>query len=179
MGGFFHEGIDDPREGFNRGKTEGVPIDFWVKIHITPLKEFFGNPEHAAAMEGKVSAGRLGERLVIRNGGFNMFPGEEGSGFRHITYRFGFSSKDNEPFWFSGIKNVHLAKKQRARHEPVTLYSRLYRGDSDDGELFGAGILTFNILKDGPGLASSIRVTGAKSFGEKLKALRYFATASG
>ena len=178
MGGFFSEGIEDPKTGFSQGKVGGHPIDFWVTIHVSPLKKFFKNVEHPALMEGKVSAGPLGSKLAMRGGEFNMYPGEEGSGLRHISYRFGFDSDAGEPFYFSGVKNIHVNKKQGSSADNVTLYSKLYRGDSEEGEFHGAGVLLFHLLKDGPQLATSLRVTGANSFGEKLRALRLFVSAS-
>ena len=178
MGGYFCEGVEDPQEGFERGKREGTAIDFWVKIHIMPLSKFFSDPAHAAAMEGRFSASGICGGHSLRNGAFNMYPGDPGSGFRHISYQFGFMSADNQRLFFSGVKNVHLDKREQTRREPVTLYSKLYRGDSEEGEVLGAGILLFDIFKDGTGLLFSLRVTGARSFSEKLRALRAFASAS-
>lgn len=176
MGGFFQKGATDPMEGFRQGKAQGAGIDFRVRIRAEPLTEFMSVPEHGAAMDGRFWAAGLGQGLPIRAGEFNMFPGDEGSGLRHITYRFGFDSADGERFFFSGIKNIHLARRERSRTEPVTLYSRVHRGDSEDGEVYGAGILLFNTLSlDGFQLLFSLRVTGARSVGEKLKALRMFA----
>jgi hypothetical protein len=172
MGGFFMQSATDPAEGYSRGKTEGHPVDFWVKIHITPVMGFAKNPDVKAEMSGKVTAGPLGSKLVIENGEFNIYPGEEGSGMRHISYRFGFSSEQGDPFFFSGVKNIHINRSEGSRKEGVTLYSRIYRGDSEQGEVYGAGILLFNVLKDGPGLLSSVKATGAKSFSERLMALR-------
>jgi hypothetical protein len=172
MGGFFMEGVSDPKEGFRRGKSEGHPIDFRVRIHITPVSGFGKGKEPAAEMTGKFSVGPLGSGLLMENGEFNIFPGEEGSGMRHITYKFGFKSDKGEPFFFSGVKNVHLNRKEGSRADNVTLYSKVFKGTSEDGELYGAGVLRFHLLKDGPGLALSIRATGARSFPERLKALR-------
>lgn len=176
MGGFFCEGITDPSEGFSRGKDGAHKIDFWVTVKTEKLAEFMRNPDMTATITGKVSTSPLGKDLPIRNGEFNMFPGEEGSGLRHITYRFGFTSIDSEPCYFSGIKNIHIDPKQRERSDVATLYSRLYKGESEDGELIGSGILRFNPLKDTLSLLLSLRVFGTRSFafGEKLQALRMF-----
>lgn len=174
MGGFFSEGNLEPSEGFDKGRAGGSPIDFWVKIHITPLREFFEDKDKVAVMTGRFSAAGLGADLPLENGEFNIFAGEEGSGFKHITYKFGFTAA-GEPHYFSGVKNIRLNKKEGSRKDNVTLFSRVYKGGSEDGELLGAGILTFDLLKDGPGLALSMRATGAKSFGEKLRAMRQFA----
>lgn len=178
MGGYFCENVDDPIEGFGFGKSEGHPIDFWVKIHITPLRKFFENREHTAEMTGKFSAGPFGKDLPLQNGEFNIYAGDR-SGLKYITYKFGFTSADSKPYYFSGIKNIHTRKNERKRNENVTLHSRIHEGSSEDGKVVGAGILRFDLLKDGPGLFSTIRVTGASSFGEKLKAMRMFAVYSG
>jgi len=129
-----------------------------------------------AKRSGKVSAGPLGKDLSINNGEFNTFPGEEGSDLKHITYRFGFTSADNEPCYFSGIKNIHIDPKQRSRHEPATLYSRVYKGESEGGKLIGSGILLFRVLRDAPGLFFSLRTIGAQSFSEKIQALKLLGT---
>lgn len=175
MGGYFCEGAANPKDGFARGKTEGHPVDFWVKIRIESIREFFDNPELAAEMTGICSAGPLGKKLPLEKGQFNIYPGEEGAGLKHISYKFGLTSAAGEPHFFSGIKNIHINRKERVKKENVTLFSRIYKGDSEDGELIGSGILLFHILKDGPGMFSSLRVTGARSFGEKMRALRMFA----
>lgn len=172
MGGFFTEGLSDPLEGFKKGRTEGHRVDFRVTIHIDPVVGFSKGREPAAAMEGRVSAGPLGQKLKIERGEFNIFPGREGSGLRHITYRFGFRSSAGEPHYFSGVKNIHVNRSEGSRSENVTLYSSIYRGDSEEGGLYGSGILLFNLVKDGPGLFLSIRATGARSFSERLMALR-------
>ncbi len=172
MGGYFMEGVSDPLDGFRRGRTEGHPIDFWVTIHIEPVVGFGKSREPAAVMTGRVSAGPLGRKLAMNGGEFNIYPGEEGSGMRHISYRFGFSSDRGEPYFFSGVKNIHLDRSKGSRADNVTLYSMIFKGENEEGELYGAGILLFNVMRDGWGLLFSIRVTGASSFSERLLALR-------
>ena len=174
MGGCFMEGVPDPLEGYRRGRGEGHPIEFRVRVHITPIIGFSKGREPAAEMTGRVSAGPLGRGLALENGEFNIYPGEHGSGLRHISYRFGFKSSAGEPYFFSGVKNIHVNRREGSRADNVTLYSKIFRGSSEDGELFGSGILLFDLLKDGPGILFSIRVTGAQSFPERLKALMAF-----
>lgn len=172
MSGLFCEGVSDPIAGYNYGKMKGRKISFKVEIEIPCLKRFIEEPNYCAKMSGKVSADLIGDNMEMKNGVFNIRPGEAGSGMRHVIYKFGFNAQDGKPYFFSGVKNIPEDRSVRSSADPITLYSTIYRGESEDGEIYGAGILLFNTFKDGLKFFLSFRYPGAGSLAEKISALK-------
>ncbi len=174
MSGFFAEGITEPTEGSEEGKKRNQKISFRVKLSIDCLQEFVGNPDYEASMEGHLDADSLGEGLPLEDGRFNMFFGGPESGLRYITYRFRFRSLSGEKFCFKGIKEIHSDMGfYNSRGEQKTLFTKIYRGESEEGEVWGSGVLKFKMKNLLP-LVFSVRATGARSLGDKIRALSMF-----
>ncbi|UCD84794.1 MAG: hypothetical protein JSU92_01000 [Deltaproteobacteria bacterium] len=174
MSGFFAEGVGEPAEGYQEGRKRDKKISFRVKIFIDSLQEFVRNPDYEARIEGYLDADSLGNGLPLEDGRFNMFSGGPESGLRYITYRFRFCLQSGEKFYLKGVKEIHSDRGYYSSEgEQKTLFIKIYRGESEEGEPRGSGILTFK-MKDFLPLMFSMRATNAKSLGDKIRALRMF-----
>lgn len=176
MGG--HVGIDEtePLAGSARGKREKTPLEFEVEIRIDDLGRFLRVADHAAQLSGTVTFGPLGGRLPIRDGVFNLFRVDPGSGIRRMTYAFRFTAPDGQLYFLHGHKEIHDDPGALdVVPDMTTLFTILYRGPDGQAPVYAAGVLTFD-LKNAPALVASMKVDGTNSLLRKAAAYTAFAS---
>jgi uncharacterized protein (DUF362 family) len=176
MGG--HVGIDEPEPlaGSARGRRENTPLQFDVEIRIEDLGRFLRVADHAAQLSGTVTFEPLGGRIPIRDGVFNLFTVDPRTGIRRMTYAFGFTAVDGQPYFLRGHKEIHDDPGALdVVPDMTTLFTTLYRGRDEQAPVYAAGVLTFD-LKEAPALAASMKVEGTNSLLRKAAAYTAFAS---
>ena len=176
MGG--HVGIDEsePLAGSARGQRENTPLQFEVEIRIDDLGRFLRVADHAAQLSGTVTFGPLGGRLPIRDGVFNLFSVDPGTGIRRMTYAFRFTAPDGQLYFLHGHKEIHDDPGALdVVPDMTTLFTILYRGPDEQAPVYAAGVLTFD-LKNAPALVASMKVDGTNSLLQKAAAYTAFAS---
>ena len=174
MSGYLGEGIEDFAEGEKAGKEKKHKITFDIRISIADVARFCSLSGRKAVFAGAVSFPPLGRALPVRNGEFSLFLPDRETGKRRMTYSFSFTGKDGEDYFLAGYKVLdHEPRHFDLPRDITTLYTRLYRGDSPQAPLYGAGILRFH-LPTLPFMLTSFRVTGTRSVSEKLKTITRF-----
>ncbi len=161
MAGWIGVGVADSEEGKSRGKELDTSMRFDVKIMISDLERFLNISSHTAGLTGTVTFDPLGGRFTIKNGIFNLFTVDPNKGIREITYSFKFTAKNGQTYFLHGQKRV--ADEGGILDVPLdmtTLFTTVYQGEDETAPLYGAGVLSFNLL-DTPSLMASMRVTGA------------------
>jgi uncharacterized protein (DUF362 family) len=176
MGG--HVGIDEPEPlaGFERGQRENTPLQFDVEIRIEDLGRFLRVAGHVAELSGNVTFEPLGGRIPIRDGVFNLFSVDPGTGIRRMTYEFRFTASDGQLYFLHGHKEIHDDPGALdVVPDMTTLFTTLYRGPDEQAPVYASGVLTFD-LKKTPALLASMKVEGTNSLLQKMAAYTAFAS---
>jgi uncharacterized protein (DUF362 family) len=173
--GYFSEGIDDFEEGERKGKEHNNRLQFWVTIDIDSFEDFVKISGHKAKITGKVSCPSLGKNLEIREGEFNLYQPDPGTGVRRITYTFSFTGRDDKDYHLDGYKVIyHDRGKIDLVEDMTTLFTRIYRMGPTGGELLGSGIMLYH-MSDLPAMVASMEVTNCKSLIDQIRVrMQYF-----
>ncbi len=173
MSGGFALGATDPELGAIKGRLEGSSFTNDNKIVIADLDAFLANDDHPAELGVNLDFTPFGDGIASAPGVFNLFkPGGE-HGVKLMVYRFGFTF-DSQPYYFEGKKYIHDGSSVvKLWHESTHLYSRLFRGQDDSGEIAGAGVLSIGV-RGVYNLVKSMKVTNASSRVQEVEALGRF-----
>ena len=192
MSGYLGVGEAEPRVGTKRGSQEQTPIRFDVRIEVDDLSRFIHDPEHRADLTGTVTFAPLGGTLPVRDGWFNLFCVEAGTGVRQMIYDFGFSATDGVAYHLRGHKNIHddpgidvvgdltrlFTVVSRVVPSPGVTDGEVVGGGQSGGDceaVYGAGVLQFQIRNLGA-MVGSFRVKNATSWEQRLAAVTAFAS---
>lgn len=176
MSGFLGVGESDPQRGEKVARRNGTGVRFDVKIEIPDLGPFMNLSERTANLSGTVTFEPLGGKFSIRDGIFNLFSVSGETGTREMAYSFRFTASDGKTYYFHGYKKIYDDPGEIDVVEDMTrLFSVLYRGEDEHGEIYGAGILCFR-LEDSPSLVSSMTVKGARNPLQKMAAYTAFSS---
>ena len=175
MAGFAAPGESDPRAGAAKGEASGTRLSFAVSIEIDDLGRFLRVAEHDAVLRGRVEFAPLGGTFEIRDGRFNLFHVDGGTGTRRMTYAFRFTAADGRTYAFRGHKDVRDDRGLDVAEDMTTLFSVVYAGEDERAPAWAAGVLRFD-LADGLSLVTSMEVPGATSWWQGFAARTAFAS---
>jgi uncharacterized protein (DUF362 family) len=173
MSGYLSEGESDFEEGEKKGKNQNNQLTFEVTIHIEDVEDFTKLSGRKAQLTGTISYKPLGQNLPIRNGFFGLFRPDPATGKRHMTYSFGFTGSDSQDYFLYGFKEIYDDPKFDLMEDMTKLFTRIYRGTSNERPLYGSGILHFRI-QSLPSMLASFTVTNTSSLIAKFKAVSRF-----
>lgn len=172
MAGGFSLGPTDPREGHAKGRREGSSLAIHVTIQIDDLGRFIEDPNHLGFLSGAVDFTPFGTGIPAPSGTFNLFsPGDQPK-LKLMRYELAFEH-DGEAYYVAGAKEVRDDPGFDLWKDTTTLFTRLHRGASADGEVVGAGILSLGVI-DLIKMMGTMRVPNADSASEKAGALARF-----
>jgi len=175
MSGFLTEGESNFEQGEKSGKERNTPLSFEGTIHIDDVEDFTKLSGREAQLTCTVSYPALGKSLPIRNGVFGLFRPDPATAKRHMTYSFGFTGNDGKDYLLSGYKVIYDDPKSNLVEDMTKLFTRIYRGNSAEGPLYGSGILHFKMWSL-PSMLASFKVTNTSSLWAKSKAVSQFLT---
>ncbi len=173
MSGYLTEGETDFVQGERLGKDRNTPLAFEVTVHIEEVDEFIKLFGRKAQLTGTISYPPLGKNLPIRDGVFGLFRPDPATAKRRMTYSFGFTGDDGQDYFLSGYKVIYDDPKFDLLEDMTKLFTRIYRGNSTEGPLYGSGILLFRLWSL-PSMMTSFEVTNTGSLGAKFKATSQF-----
>ena len=174
MSGYLAEGKEDFEEGERSGREQDRPLSFQVTIGIEDVGDFCKLSRRKAVLEGAVSYAPLGQNLPIRKGKFSLFRPDRETGKRHMTYSFAFTGADGNDYFLHGYKIIYDDPRKIDLVDDLTrLFTRIHRGSSAEGPLFGSGILHFDLMTL-PAMLASFEITHTHSLIKKLKAISAF-----
>lgn len=137
LSGYLGEGADF-WEAYRNGRSRGQRAQFRVRVRIPDLERFLAEPDHEAAMTGRLAAPGLGT-APVEDGRVQLFSrrGQE----RLLRYHLPFE-KDGGRYLLRGEKRLHNARGLEAWRQMTTLYTELVRqGDGGSGALLARGVL--------------------------------------
>lgn len=160
---------------FESGRAQGEPIRFDVRIQIDDLRRFLRVSDHQADLSGSVTLASLGGARPIERGRFNLFTVDAATGERRMEYAFSFRDASGQPYHLRGYKVIRDDRGLDVVEDMTRLYATLYRGEDGSGEVWGRGILTFD-LKRSAALVGSMHATNATSPWQRMAALVAFSS---
>ena len=106
MKGHVTLGMVDFAEGARRGKEEDSALMFRLTIALDDVAGFVADPSHEGTASGWIECERLGGRLEVDRGVFNLFVDGDDPGLRRMLYRLWFSDSVGNPLTLVGFKTV-------------------------------------------------------------------------
>ena len=171
MQGGFSLGEVEPSAGAEAGLKAGLRLAMHVEVVIDDLATFISDPAHPGRLSGSVDFASLGMGVTASSGVFQLFSPARADGMgRRMVYELAFNVK-GAAYYLAGEKRVLDDPGPDLWRDTTTLYTCLYRGDSTEGEIVGAGILELGV----PQLTSLLRTLRTTGDGD----LRTLATFGG
>jgi len=170
-GGFSLDAVD-PRDGQTKGKQAGSLLAMHATVSIDDMDAFVKDAEHPGHLTGTIDFAPLGMGIVANTGVFNLFKPTDDAKLTLMVYELGFEHQ-GEAYYLAGRKEVRDGSVFKLWPETTTLYTQLHKGTDKSGPVIGAGILTLGVV-DLMKLVSTVTVTHASSFSQKLGALGAF-----
>jgi hypothetical protein len=129
MKGFATFGEPDYQSGYAKGREAGTGLMFHLSMVIDGVNRFVTRPEHdTSQITGYVECEKLGGRLPVESGTFNLIVDQADSSQKHMYYRLFFKSADGDPITLSGFKVIKDDPGFDFWADTTTLYTTLFRG---------------------------------------------------
>ncbi|MDQ3914887.1 MAG: alpha/beta hydrolase [Actinomycetota bacterium] len=151
MKGYVAFGQTNFQDGLARGRADGTYLMFRLTIDTGDVDEFVSNPQHEGTATGYVFCERLGGRLPVQHGVFNLFVAGASLKTKQMFYRLFFEDAQGRPLTLSGFKNVQTTSVPEPWRDTTTLFTNILSGhvaasDEPDAEVLAAGILEIHLL---------------------------------
>lgn len=174
-GPFSTERTDDVRAAAEAGEAAGSTLRFVATLSARELDATLDDPGHPMRIHGTVEAQALSdEPLTIDDGRFRLLTEDpERVETRHMHYRMPLVAQDGTRYLLVGRKDVHDDAGLDLWPDTTTLYTTVHRGDTEDGEIVGRGILRLGPA-DLARQLTTLEVVGAQSPAERLRARARF-----
>jgi len=171
MAGPFSLGATDPRAG--AASPGAARLAMHAAVAIDSMDEFVTHEEHPGRLIGRVDFEPWGQNIPAVDGVFNLFAPAETPGLKLMVYELALRH-EGRSYYLAGRKEV------RSDHhgldlwnDTTTLYTTLHEGDSKDGPVIGAGVLSLGPA-DLTRLLSTVRVVGSTSTMESTRTIAQF-----
>ncbi|MEQ1764287.1 MAG: patatin-like phospholipase family protein [Pyrinomonadaceae bacterium] len=129
MKGFATFGASDYEDGYRQGKENGTALMFHLSMVIDGVNRFVTQPEHdTSEIVGYVEYEKLGGRLPVEAGTFNLIVDQADSSVKHMYYRLFFKDSGGSPITLSGFKVIKDDPGFDFWSDTTTLYTTLLRG---------------------------------------------------
>ncbi|HKP72503.1 MAG TPA: patatin-like phospholipase family protein [Pyrinomonadaceae bacterium] len=147
--GYVGFGATDYREGFRQGREGGGELEAHLTIRVAGVNRFITTPEHEASIEGFVVCDKLGGRLPVKGGVFNIYVDEGDPTRKQVLYRVLFDDAQGNPLTLAAFKELHDDPGMDALSDINELFVKLFRGEVSGGEEATAEVLAAGILRVG------------------------------
>lgn len=150
MKGHVAIGVDGPVDGLVIGEQRDTTLMFELTIRMDDIDNFVTDPMREGSATGWIDCDRLGGRLPVEHGVFNLFVTVDDPTRRKMLYRLYFADSVGHPLTLSGYKDVHDGPGFDVWSDTSTLYVTIYAGhvtvdEEDDAKVVASGVL--RILK--------------------------------
>lgn len=129
MKGFVSFDETDYEAGYKKGKKDGTACMFHLSMVIDGVNRFVTRPEHdTSEIVGYVECEKLGGRLPVESGTFNLIVDQADSSQKHMYYRLFFKDSGGSPVTLTGFKLIKDDPGFDLWSDTTTLYVTLLRG---------------------------------------------------
>ncbi len=143
MKGWISFGEADYERAAAQGERDDNALMFHLTISVDDVERFVDDAAHQASAHGYVLCERLGGKLAVERGVFNLFVTEGDPRDTRMLYRLFLRDGEGQPLTLAGHKRVKDDPGLDVWRDTSTLYTRVLRGwtDGDDAELVASGII--------------------------------------
>lgn len=174
MKGHVGLGEVDFRRGARTGRRDDCALMFRLTIEVPDVDAFVDDPDREAHATGWVECERLGGRLPVTHGVFNLFVDGDEPDRRRMLYLLWFTDSVGNPLTLVGFKSVRDGRGLDVWGDTSTLFVRILRGHVDhwpevaqapadefgeDHDVVAAGIIVIHLVDFAQQL-TTFRVTG-------------------
>lgn len=178
MRGYVHRGhrpVTDFDAAAKAGRRAGTAASFTLDVGTPVLSEFIADPRHPMTAEGIVMVDNItgpdGARVV--GGMVNLLVDGDSPASRRMLYALPFLGADGKPYLLDGYKDVRDHGGFDVWGSTTTLYTRIRRGHTPDGEVLASGVLHLPALTFVRQVATA-RVTGTSNPLRQARAISQF-----
>ena len=139
-------GAGDCQQGFEQGRAEGTQLELQLDISIDGVNRFITTPAHKASIGGFVLCDKLGGRLPVKEGTFNIFLDDGDPTRKKVTYRVCFDDAQGEELTLVGLKELQDDAGPDALSDMTTVFVKLYRGRAAAAGTLAAGIVRVGMI---------------------------------
>jgi cholesterol oxidase len=172
MGGYMLAGEHDHWSAERFGRRLGERLRFVVTVTIQDLAAFLADARHQAVLTGTVEGSRVGGRVRIEPGTFNLFA-RDGGGRLQMRYCFSFLGRHGRRYRLDGIKDIHNDRIVDVWPDTTTLFTTLRREDEPGEPVAATGILRIRPIDLIPQVRS-MRALHARSARDHARAVARF-----
>jgi hypothetical protein len=136
------------------GRRDGSRCSVDLTIVIDDLDCFLHGPQRPGRLEGSVHCARLGGRLEVEEGSFDLFVRAPDARRRRVYYRLFLRDREGRPLTFSGFKLIEDDPNHDPWRDCSRLLVRLLAGHvshaseaDDDPRTVATGVLQINPLR--------------------------------
>jgi hypothetical protein len=149
--GFAGFGATGHRDGFEQGRADESYVEAQMTIYVDGVNRFITTPEHRASIEGVILCDRLGGRLPIRRGIFNIFVDEGDPTRKKVIYRVFFDDAQSNALTLGGFKDLHDDPGMDFLSDTTVVFAKIYRGtvlgdEEETADVVAAGILRVGMV---------------------------------
>jgi hypothetical protein len=144
MEGWFALGTASPEAGAAAGERAGTRLTMRATVTVDDLDRFITVREHPGALAGAIDFQPLGFGLVAPKGVFQLFSPGPGEDSRRMVYELAFR-RGERPYYLAGQKRVRNEAGLDLWKDTTTLFTRLHQGETAEGPVIGAGVLTLGV----------------------------------
>jgi predicted acylesterase/phospholipase RssA len=165
MKGYVTFGEADYDRGYRQGREDRTACMFHLTITAEGVERFIADPGHEAPAQGWIECERLGGRLPVEQGRFNLFVDTGDPSRRRMRYRLFFQDGDGNPRTLTGYKVIEDDPGFDVWDDTTTLFTSILEGhveDGQEGDPLARGILRIHVpdfLKQ----LTTFRVEGASA----------------
>ena len=151
MAGPLSAGVDDPRQGAQRGRSAGTAFIADLHVSIADLAACVRDPQHAARLTGTATFPGLATAQPLHDGQLLLYVPDAAGRAKLMRYRFGFRSDAGAEYFLDGTKVLHTPGA--SPREQVTLYTQI----GSDGAN-GASVAAFVARRELPAGVDRVRL---------------------
>ncbi|UYQ65977.1 patatin-like phospholipase family protein [Streptomyces peucetius] len=143
-------GENDYRKGALSEGGAAADMALHLTIDIQGVDRFIVSPEHEASLQGEIVCQKLGGRLPVERGTFQMFVEHSDPEHLRMCYRLFFTDRAGHRLTLSGYKDVNEDSRRGIWKDTSVLYTRIVRGHVDADEESGAELVASGAVRIRP-----------------------------
>lgn len=176
MKGYFSVGEkENYKKGYKEGKKNKSKFETTLTVSSEDVKFMVKDSNHLCSFIGTVKSESLSDRpLVMMGGKFGLFVDSENDiETKHMVYTSQLIATNGEMFFFKGYKIIKRNYPWHIWNDTTTLYTTIYKGGSEKGEVLGKGIIHITPQEFAKQL-TTMKSLNTQNISQKINALSTF-----
>lgn len=163
------------QNGYKEGKKNKAKLEATLTISSEDVKFMVKDKKHLCSFIGTLKSEILSDKpLVMMGGKFGLFVDSDTEiETKHMIYTSQLISTNGEIFFFKGYKIIKSNYPWHIWNDTTTLYTTIYKGDSEKSEILGKGIIHIT-PKEFAKQLTTMKSLNTQNITQKINALSIF-----